>query len=308
VRRTQRQRRLLALLGILSLAAAWEIGALIAKQTAERPNVILPSIEFVFGTSLPALGSVDVRGASATLGTSATGTTTTTPAPAGQEQGSIDDEERAAAARSSYGEAFGVLVDHSLVTLRRVIVGTALGATIGVLLGLAIALSDITRRIVYPTVNFLRQIPLLALSILFLIWFGGAETGIYVYVAFGVATMLLINTINAVRNVPGVQYRYAETLGAGRLRIVRTVIFPAIVPELIGGVKVAVGLAWAMVLAAEYLGAQEGLGRLMLFSELFAFTGRMIVVALLFVLFAVAVHMLLTAVGNRLTRWVPRTG
>jgi ABC-type nitrate/sulfonate/bicarbonate transport system permease component len=79
-----------------------------------------------------------------------------------------------------------------------------------------------------------------------------------------------------------------------------------VTPELVAGVKVAVGLAWAMVLGGEYVAAVPGLGRLMLFFELFGFTGRMVVVLFLLVAYALISHTVLTAVGNYLTRWVPR--
>jgi ABC-type nitrate/sulfonate/bicarbonate transport system permease component len=263
----------------------WEVGALITRQTAERPNVIWPSLEYVVGTALPEIGAVDQ-----TL-----------------EVGPAAGPERTLEERRSYVRAFQVLAEQATVTVRRVLLGTVLGAFVGIGLGLMISLNRLTARVAYPTINTIRQVPLLALSILFLVWFGGTERGIYIYVAFGVSTLLLVGTINAVRNVPQVQVAYAQTLGAGRVRLMRTVILPAIVPELVGGIKVAVGLAWAMVLAAEYLGAQSGLGRLMLFFELFTFTGRMVVVLGVFVLGAIALHAAITIVGDRMTRWVPRT-
>jgi ABC-type nitrate/sulfonate/bicarbonate transport system permease component len=198
-----------------------------------------------------------------------------------------------------------VLLQQSLVTVQRVLIGSFVGALVGMVLGLAIGLNNITRRMFYPALNLVRQIPLLALSLLFLIWFGGDEVGIYVYVIFGVATMIMVNTINAVRNVPPVQVQYARTLGAGPVRIVRTIIIPAIIPELSGGIVVAVGLAWAMVLAAEYLGTQQGLGRMMLFFEYFGYTGRMVVVLGAFVIGALLVYLAVTAGARRINRWMP---
>jgi ABC-type nitrate/sulfonate/bicarbonate transport system permease component len=289
-RRSVGRQLLLGAIGLGLLLGAWEVGAVITSHTSDRPEVVWPSLEYIAGTAFPEIGAVG-------QGFESAGAGEIIPA----------DPNATARERGGYRRAVNVLAEQSRITVTRVLVGTLIGALIGVAMGLILALSKLLRRMIYPTVNLLRQIPLLALSLLFLVWFGGADRGIYVYVVFGVSTMLMLNTINAVRNVPDVQFAYARTLGAGRLHVIRTVILPAIVPEVLGGLKVAVGLAWAMVLAAEYLGTQAGLGRLMLFFELFAFTGRMAVVIATFVFWAVVVHLLLSVVSARVTRWVPRT-
>jgi ABC-type nitrate/sulfonate/bicarbonate transport system permease component len=260
----------LPLLGVLSLFACWEVAAWVVSLTSEHPNQVLPSISRVIGTDLPAIGTV------------------------GKEN-----------ATPSYSGAFHVLWKESLVTLGRVVIGSAIGAGLGIGIGFVVALSGIGRRLLQPPVTILRQLPLLALSILFLNWFGGSDTGIYAFIGFGVGTMLFVNTVAAVRNVPRSQILFARTLGASQLRTIRTVFVPAITPELLSGVKIAVGLAWAMALGAEYLGTQTGLGRLMLYFELFQYTGRMIVVVVLFVAWALLTHICLTVFGNWLTRWMP---
>lgn len=280
-RRVPRGSVLLGALGICMLLVLWEAGALIVERTSAHPERVLPSLGYVFGTALPDVGKTeDVAGGAGAVVV-----------------------ESASTGRASYREAFDVLWRQSYVTLKRVLLGTAAGALIGVGLGLLVGLSPLARRALFPAVNIVRQVPLLALSLLFAIWFGGAETGIYAYVIFGVSTMIVINTISAVRNVPRVQLEFARTLGAGRMRGVTTVIVPAILPELAAGLKVAIGLSWAMVLAAEYLGTQEGLGRMMLFYEYFQQTGRMVVVLGAFVFWAVIVHLVVTAITNRMTRW-----
>lgn len=261
---------LLTLLGLLSLLVVWELAAWIVSLTSEHPDRVLPSISEVIGTDLPAIGTVGKENAS-----------------------------------PSYAGAFHVLWKESLVTLGRVVFGSAIGAALGIGIGFIVALSSIGRRLLQPPVTVLRQLPLLALSLLFLNWFGGSDTGIYAFIAFGVGTMLFVNTVAAVRNVPRTQILFAKTLGASQVRTVRTVFVPAITPELLSGVKIAVGLAWAMALGAEYLGTQTGLGRLMLYFELFQFTGRMIVVVVLFIAWALLTHICLTLFGNRLTRWMP---
>lgn len=269
-------RWLLPLAGLAGLAALWALGAAIVASTSAQPDRVLPSIGYVFGTALPEIAQVGHEGAKPSL------------------SGALD-----------------VIWTESLVTIRRVLLGSAIGLVAGVGLGFAAALNRYARRVVYPPVNLLRQIPLLSLTLLFSIWFAGAERGILAFIAFGVGTMLFVNTIAAVQNVPRAPIDFARTLGASRWRVFRTVVAPAVVPELLSGIQVALGLAWAMCLGAEYLGTQQGLGRLILYFELFQFTGRMIAVVLVFSFWAVLAHFVITAIGNHLTRWSPsktRTG
>jgi ABC-type nitrate/sulfonate/bicarbonate transport system permease component len=108
-----------------------------------------------------------------------------------------------------------------------------------------------------------------------------------------------------VRNVPPIYDQLALTLGASRWQIFRTVTLPAIVPELVGGIRVVLGLSWAITLAAEYLVVESGLGRIMLLSERFIFMGRMIVVVFLFMLYSMVLNALVLRLTRYLTRWMP---
>jgi ABC-type nitrate/sulfonate/bicarbonate transport system permease component len=273
-----------AVFGLAMLLVIWEVGAVIVRQTASHPNEVWPSLEYIARTAYPEIGLVRHTAIASPSSPSA-----------------------ASGGHASYTDATVVLLRESRRTVQRVLLGAIIGVLAGLAVGLAVARSPISRRTLYPTVNLLRQIPLLALSILFLLWFGSTERAIYAFVIFGVGSLIMINTINAVRNVPAVQVNYARTLGSSDLRVLRSVVLPAIVPELVGGIKVAVGLAWAMVLGTEYVIALPGLGKLMLFFELFGYAGRMVVILFLFVLFALLTHLLVSAAGNYVTRWVPRS-
>ena len=92
---------------------------------------------------------------------------------------------------------------------------------------------------------------------MFLSWFGRAHVGSIAFVAFAVFSILFINTIEAIRNVDPIARVLAQTPGASRARVYRTVVVPAVVPELVGGMRVVLGLAWAILLAAEFLAASR---------------------------------------------------
>ena len=121
---------------------------------------------------------------------------------------------------------------------------------------------------------------------LFNLWFGANTSGIILFVAYGVAVIMFIGTINAVRNVPKVYLDRAATVGASRTAIFRHVILPAIFPEIRASFLLSFGLSWSLVVAGELLGAQSGLGVIVTYALQFAYTGRVMIVAFLFIIYA----------------------
>jgi ABC-type nitrate/sulfonate/bicarbonate transport system permease component len=88
--------------------------------------------------------------------------------------------------------------------------------------------------------------------------------------------------------------------------VTRTVVLPAILPELLSGVRVVVGMAWAITMGAEFLGAQSGLGRILIFSMNYLSMGRMIVILLVYMILAVILYKIIEVIGGRITRWSAR--
>jgi ABC-type nitrate/sulfonate/bicarbonate transport system permease component len=268
----RREWRGLGWVGLLALVALWEAVAWLLKPLTPFAEVILPPWETIFGTALPSLALL-------------------WQGPGGGQP--------------SYGLALRVLAENSASTLARLVIGTAAGIVAGVGVGLAIGWSATARALLWPIIQLTRPIPTLALIPLFMLWFGGRELGTWLYVGWAAFNMMVVYTVEAVRNVAPVFVDYARTLGATRAHIFRTVMCPAIVPALIGGIRVCLGVSWAIVLAAEYLGAQSGLGRILILSQTFFDTGRMVIIVLLFVGYALLLNQLVTSLLYRATRWVP---
>jgi len=197
-----------------------------------------------------------------------------------------------------------VLLVNSVATITRALGGIVIGVFLGVFLGLLFSFVPFLRYLFFPTLQIIRVIPILTLVPLFLLWFGDQEYGVWIYVSFAVFILIIVNTLEAVRNVPKKYTQYAFTLGANRFQLFRTVIFPAIIPRLIGPIRVALGASWAIVLAAEYLAVQTGLGYLMILSERFFKINRMIVVTILFVLFSLILNNIFVRISRRITHWV----
>jgi sulfonate transport system permease protein len=220
-------------------------------------------------------------------------------------QGGLGVPSVAEGARRSYEAAGLSLLSNSLDTIMRLVAGLAAGGGLGLSLGLAMSWSRWTRRIVDLPVQFLRTLPLLAMVPLFQVWFGTAFLGEVLFVAYGIGVIVFAGTVNAVRNVPQIFIDNARTLGASRIALYRTIILPAILPEMRSTVLLSLGAGWGAVLGAEYLGAQSGLGYIIVYAQQFAYLDRMFLVALLFILYTSVSYWGISRLTARMLVWAP---
>jgi sulfonate transport system permease protein len=116
----------------------------------------------------------------------------------------------------------------------------------------------------------------------------------------------VIATINAVRNVPNAYAESSRTLGASRFQTYRRVVVPAALPELRTALLLAAGLSWSLAVGSEYIGLRTGLGSIMATAEATANTGRMIILAVLIVTYALITFAILDRVFTRMVHWRPR--
>lgn len=206
----------------------------------------------------------------------------------------------------SYTAALLAILSHSWDTSLRLYTGLALGAVGGTLAALAVSWSRWSRRMVALPGQVMRTFPLMALIPLFQLWFGLTFEGMMLFVALGVGVIFFTGTVNAVANVPGIYIDYARTQGAGRFQIYRDVILPAMFPELRSSILLGLGMAWTAVVAAEFLGAQTGLGQIIVYSQYFGYVDRMFLVALVLLVYAAITYALFERASRRLTEWMPR--
>jgi sulfonate transport system permease protein len=205
----------------------------------------------------------------------------------------------------TYAGAALAILSHSWDTSVRLYAGLVLGGLVGALAGLAVSWSKWSRRMVALPGQFLRTFPLMALIPLFQLWFGLTFHGMVLFVAFGVGVIFFTGTVNAVDNIPDIYVDYARTLGASRFQIYRTVIIPAMFPELRSSILLGLGMAWTAVVAAEFLGAQTGLGQIIVYSQYFGYVDRMFLVALVLLIYAAITYALFERASRRLTEWMP---
>jgi ABC-type nitrate/sulfonate/bicarbonate transport system permease component len=195
----------------------------------------------------------------------------------------------------------------ALATVGRVLFGFTVGTLLGLGLGLAMSYNKKIYYFFDPLVESIRPVPVIAMIPFFLMWFGIGEAGKLLLITLGVFAIIVVSTVEAIRNVPKIYVLAAQTLGASKLQVFRTVLVPAIVPQLIGPMRVAAALSFTLVVAAEFMGANAGLGfRILEARRLFSTDVIMLGVVLIGILSAIA-DALIRWGAAYLTRWSERT-
>lgn len=154
----------------------------------------------------------------------------------------------------------GMLWKHTYASLVRVFSGFGLAAAIGVPLGILMGRSKLASRLLEPTVNLIRPIPVTAWVPLALIMIGIGDRSTIFLVFLAALFPIILNTVTAVEQVPERLLEAAAMLGTSRSKALWKVVFPAALPGIIGGLRVAIGLAWALLVVGEMTGITVGLG------------------------------------------------
>ena len=147
-------------------------------------------------------------------------------------------------------------------SLRRIVIGFAIGVVAGVTLGAAMSASRVVRHLVDPVIEVLRPLPPLAFIPLFIIWFGIGELPKEVLIVIGVTPIMAITTVAALDEVPEDLLLCARTLGASRLYTLLHVQVRAALPGILTGMRICMAGAWTSIVAAELIAATSGLGYL----------------------------------------------
>jgi len=195
------------------------------------------------------------------------------------------------------------LWEHLGFSLMRVIVGFLLGSLVGIPLGYAMGLSGWFRGWFDPIVEFMRPVPPLALIPLVIIWFGIWETGKIILLFLAA---LWIMTISARAGVSGVnisKIHAAYSLGASRWQIMRHVIVPNSLPEIFTGARVAMGVCWGTVVAAELVAAQKGAGMMIIAASKFQLTDIVIMGIILIGVIGYGIDILMRMAERWLVPW-----
>ncbi|MDX5402344.1 MAG: ABC transporter permease [Rhodobacterales bacterium] len=154
----------------------------------------------------------------------------------------------------------GMLWDHLIPSLTRLVVGSALGVGAGIAVGMMIGLFTLARAGLVPLVAAIFPIPKIALLPLFVIWFGIDEGSKYALIAFGTFTPTVVSTYGAVDNVDRTLIRMGQSFGLGWWSIVRKIVLPGALPGILSGLRIGLSIGIILLVAAEMLGARYGIG------------------------------------------------
>lgn len=154
----------------------------------------------------------------------------------------------------------GQLIAHTLASTRRVMVGFTVSSLVAIPFGIFLGSSRFFMAVFDPLISLLRPLPSMSWIPLSLLWLGITETQKYSIVFMGSFAPSLLYIIEATKSIDPLLIRAAKNLGATRLDVMREVILPGALPQIIAGLKVMLGIAWTCIISAELVAAREGLG------------------------------------------------
>jgi sulfonate transport system permease protein len=158
----------------------------------------------------------------------------------------------------------GELLRHVIATLLRVTVGFGLGTVAGTLLGAIAGYSALVRRVIDPSLQGLRAVPSIAWIPLFILWLGIFETSKVALIAVGVFFPIYLGVMGAVLSVDRKIVEVGRAFRLSGAAMVRRILLPAVLPAYVVSIRAGLGLGWMFVIAAEFMGASEGLGYLLI--------------------------------------------
>lgn len=200
----------------------------------------------------------------------------------------------------------GGYLPHLAYTAFNVLLGGSIGAVIGVTAGLASASNRLFADLLSPVVTVVGTIPIVIMAPFFLMWFGLSGTAQLALVAMYTATVLHLFAYRGARNIAPSLLDYGATLGAGRRQQFFSIRLPGAMPEIFGGLRIALAGAWGLAAVTEMLGGQYGSGRVLsALRSVYDLTGIMAIVLLLGAM-AIGLDLLLVALRRSLLRWAER--
>jgi sulfonate transport system permease protein len=193
-----------------------------------------------------------------------------------------------------------------LGTLRRVTLGWSIGCAIGITIGIAMGALPLVRAALEPTLDALYVVPKLALLPILFNIFGLGEGSQIALVAITVFFFVWIATMAGVIAVPQGYLETGAIFGAKNWRMLRSVLFPCALPQVLVGVRVAAGVAFLVIIAAEYLVGNDGLGYLIFNSRNLFINDRMYAGIVVVALAGVAFSELIRLGTRALVPWAPQ--
>jgi sulfonate transport system permease protein len=197
----------------------------------------------------------------------------------------------------------GELQRHTLVTLARVAAGFGIGVAVATVLGAAAGYSAWVRRLLDPTLQALRAIPSIAWVPLFILWLGIFEASKVTLIAVGVFFPVYLGLMGAIQSVDRKLVEVGRAFRLSDVAMVRRILLPAVLPAYVISLRSGLGLGWMFVVAAELMGASEGLGYLLTDGQELGKPAEIVAAIVAFAIVGKATDWLLAFAAAPFLRW-----
>ena len=191
----------------------------------------------------------------------------------------------------------------SSATLTRVVAGFGLGVVAGTLLGAISGYWGLARQLLDPTVQALRAIPSIAWVPLFILWLGIFETSKIALIAVGVFFPVYLGVMGAILSVDRKIVEVGRTFRLSGPAMIRRILLPAVLPAYVVSLRVGLGLGWMFVVAAEFMGASEGLGYLLIDGQQLGKPAQILAAIVIFAILGKTTDWLIEIATAPLLRW-----
>jgi NitT/TauT family transport system permease protein len=206
-----------------------------------------------------------------------------------------------------YDDAFSAtILTHIWKSMTRVYGGFFMAAIIGIPLGMMIGRMKLLRELLDPTINLLRPIPVTAWLPLSMIFFGLGPNAAIFLVFLGAFYPILLNTIFGVRSVDTRLFEAAAMLGCSGSAMFRQIVFPASLPAIFNGLRIAHGFAWILIVVGEMTGVPTGLGSVIMDGRTLSRTDLVITGMIVIGAMGFVTDRLIVMLSNRLLSWSPQ--
>jgi NitT/TauT family transport system permease protein len=197
----------------------------------------------------------------------------------------------------------GDLATHASASVRLLLVGWCLGAGCGLFVGSLIGLFSVARSSGLPLVSALFAVPKIAMLPLFIVWFGIGEAAKIATIAIGVFSPMVIATYGGIDGVDRSLIRMAQSFNVPTWSIIRKIVLPGAMPTILAGVRISASIGIILLTGAEMIGAQHGIGALVLMAGNLMRIDRLFAAVVLLAALGLAVSALITLAERYLLRW-----
>jgi sulfonate transport system permease protein len=197
----------------------------------------------------------------------------------------------------------GDLIRHAAATVLRVAAGFALGVAAGTLLGAIAGYSALARALLDPTLQGLRAIPSIAWVPLFILWLGIFEESKMALIAVGVFFPVYLGVMGAILTVDRKIVEVGRIFRLSGSAMIRRILLPAVLPAYVVSLRAGLGLGWMFVVAAEFMGAAEGLGYLLVDGQQLGKPAQIVAAIVAFAIIGKLSDWMLVAATAPLLRW-----